>query len=123
LKIDKVQTFGNGSNKSHFIDEEINSRLNLSNASYHSIQILLSSYLLSKNSKIKISKTIILYAVLYAWESLLLTLRDEHRLGVSENRVLRRTSGTRKDKILQGWSKMHNEELHNLYSLSNQIIE
>jgi hypothetical protein len=50
----------------------------------------------------------------------LLTLREEHRLGVFKNRVLRRISGSQRDKVMEGWRKQH-EELHNLYSLPSII--
>jgi hypothetical protein len=46
----------------------------------------------------------------------LLTLRDEHRLRVFENRVLRGMCGPKRDEVTGGWRKLHNEELHNLYS-------
>jgi hypothetical protein len=59
-------------------------------ACYHSVQSLLSSRLLSRNVKVKIYKTIILPVVLYGCETWSLTLREEHRLRVFENRVLRR---------------------------------
>jgi hypothetical protein len=45
-----------------------------------------------------------------------LTLREEHRLRVFENRVLRRIFGPKRDEMTGGWRKLHNEELHNLYS-------
>jgi hypothetical protein len=45
-----------------------------------------------------------------------LTLKDEHRLRVFENRVLRRTFGPKRDEVTGEWRKLHNEELHNLYS-------
>jgi hypothetical protein len=57
---------------------------------YHSVQKFLSSHLLSKNVKIRIYKTIILPVVLYGCVTWSLTLREEHRLKVFENRVLRR---------------------------------
>jgi hypothetical protein len=44
------------------------------------------------------------------------TLREEHRLRVFENRVLRRIFGPKRDEVTGGWRKLHNEELHNLYS-------
>jgi hypothetical protein len=66
--------------------------------------------------KIKIYKPIILPVVLYGCETLSLTLREEHRLRVFENRVLRRIFGPRRDKVTGGWRKLHNEELHGLYS-------
>jgi hypothetical protein len=72
------------------IQEEIKGRLNSSIACYHLIQNLLSSRLLSKNIKIRKYKIIILRVVLYGCETWSLTLREEHRLGVFENRVLRR---------------------------------
>jgi hypothetical protein len=66
--------------------------------------------------KIKIYKTIILPVVLYGCESLSLTLREEHRLRIFENRVLRRIFGPKRDEVTGGWRKLHNEELHGLYS-------
>ena len=72
------------------IQEEIKSRLKLGNACYHSVQNLLSSRLLSKNLKKKTYRTIILPVVLYGCETWSLTLREERRLRVFENRVLRK---------------------------------
>jgi hypothetical protein len=46
----------------------------------------------------------------------LLTLREEHRPRVFENRVLRRILGSKRDEVKGGWRKLHNEELHNVYS-------
>jgi len=77
------------------IQEEIKSRLKSGNACYHSVQTLLSSSLLSKNIKIKIQRTIILPVVLYGCKTWSLTLRDERRLRVFENRVLKRIFGLR----------------------------
>jgi hypothetical protein len=76
----------------------------------------LSSRLLSRNVKVKIYKTIILPVVLYGCETWSLTLREEHRLRVFENRVLRRISGPKRDEVTGEWRKLHNEETHNLYS-------
>jgi hypothetical protein len=50
-----------------------------------------------------------------------LTLREEHRLRVFENRMLRRIFGPRRDEVMGDWRKLHNEELHNLYSSPNKI--
>jgi len=72
------------------IQEEINSGLKSGNACHHSVQYLLSSSLLSKNIKIKIYRTLILHVVLCGCEIWSLTLREEHRLRVFENRVPRR---------------------------------
>ena len=71
------------------IQEEIKSRMKLGDACYCSVQKLLSSSLLSRNLKIKIYMTIILPVVLYGCETWSLTLREERRLRVFENRVLR----------------------------------
>jgi hypothetical protein len=66
--------------------------------------------------KIKIYKTIILPVVFYGCEAWSLTLREEHRLRVFEHRVLRRIFGPKRDEVTGGWRKLHNEELHDLYS-------
>jgi hypothetical protein len=50
-----------------------------------------------------------------------MTLREEHRLGVFENRVLRRIFGPKRDEVTGDWRKLHNEELHDLYSLPSII--
>jgi hypothetical protein len=71
----------------------------------------LSSRLLSKYVKIRIYKTIILPVVLYGCETWSLTVREEHKL-----RVLRGLFGPKTDGVTGGWRKLHNEELHNLYS-------
>jgi hypothetical protein len=81
----------------------------------------LSSRLLSRNVKVKIYKTIILPFVSYGCETWSLTLREEHRLRVFENRVLRRICGPKMDEVTGEWRKLHNEELHILYSLPNII--
>jgi hypothetical protein len=95
---------------------EVKSRLNTGNTGYHPGQGLLSSQLLSRNLKVKIYKTIILPVVLYGSETLSLTLREGHRLRVFENRVLRRIPRPKRDEVRGEWRKLHNGELHNLYS-------
>jgi hypothetical protein len=115
-KVAKFKYLGAILTDQNCIYEEIRSRLNLGNACYHAVQNLLSSRLLSINVKIKIYKTIILPVVLYGCETLSLTLREEHRLQVFENRVLRRIFGPKRDEVTGGWRKLHNEELHGLYS-------
>jgi hypothetical protein len=69
-----------------------------------------------KNVKVRIYKTIILPVVLYGCETWSLTVREEHKLGVFENRVLRRIFGLKKDEVTGRWRKLHDEGLHNLYS-------
>jgi hypothetical protein len=76
------------------------------------VQNLLFSSLLSKNIKIQIYRTIFLPVALYACVSSSLTLREEHGLRVSENRVLMRIFGPRRDEVTGEWRNLHNEE-HN----------
>jgi len=82
---------------------------------YYSVKNLLSSSLLSKKLKIKINRTIILPVVLYGCETWSLTLREESRLRVFENRVYRRIFGPKMDEVTREWRKLHNEELSDLY--------
>ena len=89
------------------IHEEFKSTLKLGNACYYSVRNLLSSSLLSKMLKIKIYITIILPVVLYGCETWSLTLREERRLRVFENRVLRRVFGPRRDEVTGEWRKLH----------------
>src|SRR5215469_10013303 len=70
---------------------------------------------------IKIYRTIILPVVLYGCENWSLTLREERRRRVFENRVLRRVFGPKRDEVKGEWRKLHNEELRDLYSLPNIV--
>jgi hypothetical protein len=67
-----------------------------------------------KNAR-RIYKTVVLPVVLYGYETWFLTLREDHRLRVFQNRVLRRIFGPKRDEVTGGWRRLHNEELHNLY--------
>jgi hypothetical protein len=71
---------------------------------------------LSGNVKVKIYRTIILSVVLNGCETWSVISREEHRLRVFENRVLRRIFGSKRDEVTGEWSKLHSGELHNLYS-------
>ena len=81
------------------IHEKIKSKVESGNACYHSVQNLLSSSLLSQNLRIKIYRIIILPVDLYGCETWSLTLREEFRLRVFENRVLRRVLGLKRDEV------------------------
>jgi hypothetical protein len=77
--------------------------------------------LLSKNTEIRVNRTVVLPVVLYGCENWSLTLSEEQRLRVFENRVLRRRFGPKRDKATGEWRRLHNEELNNLYSSPNII--
>jgi hypothetical protein len=81
------------------IQEEIKSRLMSGNAYYYSVQKLLYSSFLSKNLHIKIYRTILFPVVLYGCETWSLIFREERRLRVFENRVLRRIFGPKRDEV------------------------
>jgi hypothetical protein len=98
-RVEEFKYLGTTITDPNSIQEEIKSRLKLGNAWYHSVQNLLSSMFLSKNLKIKIYRTIILPVVLYGCETWLLTLREEHRLRVFENMVLRKVFGPKRDEV------------------------
>ena len=102
------------------IQEEIKSRVMTGNACYQSVQSL-SSRLLTKNLNTKIYRTIILPVVLYGCEAWSLTAREERKLRVIENMVLRRISGPRRDEVTGEWRRLHNEELNGLYSSPNIV--
>jgi len=85
------------------------------------VQNLLFSRLLSKNLKIKIYRIIILPVVLYGCETWLLALKEERRLRVLENRVLKKVFGPKVDEVTGEWRKLHKEELNDLYSLPNIV--
>jgi hypothetical protein len=76
-----------------------------------------------RNVKVKIYKTIILSLVSCGCETWSLTLRDEHRLRVFENRVLRRIFGPKGDEVTGECRKLYNDELRNLYSSPDQVKE
>jgi hypothetical protein len=112
--VSKFKYLGTTVTHQNLIQEEIKRQLNSGNACYHSVQSLLTSCLLSKNLKMKICKTIILSVVLYGYKTWSLNLRE--RLRVFKNKVLRRILGPKRDKVMGGLRKLHNEELRDLYS-------
>jgi hypothetical protein len=74
-----------------------------------------------KKIKFRVYRTRILPVVLYGYESWSLTLREEHRLRVFENRVLRRIFGPKRDEVPGWWRELPDEALHNMYSLPSVI--
>jgi len=101
--MEEFRNLGTTLTNQNFIQEEIKRRLKSGNTFYHSVQNLLSSSLLSKNLKIKIYITIILPVVLYGCETWSLTMREELRLRVFENRVLRIVFGPRRNEVTGEW--------------------
>jgi len=120
-RVEEFKYLGTTSTNQNSIAEEIKSRLRSGNACYHSVQNLLSSRLLSKKLKIKIYRTIILPVVLYGCETWSLTLREERKVRVFENKVLRKIFGCRRGEVTVEWRRLHNEELNDLYSLPNIV--
>jgi len=76
---------------------------------------------LQNNVLVYINSSIILPAVLYGCESWSMTLREERRPRVFENRVLRRIFGPKRDEVTGEWRKLHTEELNVLYSSRNSV--
>ena len=86
-----------------------------------SLEKILSYRLFSKKLKVNTYKTVILPVVLYGCKAWSLTLREEHRLRVFENKVLRKIFGAKRDESTGEWRKLHNAELHAFYSSPNII--
>jgi len=81
----------------------------LREACYSTVYNFMSSRFLCKSIKIKIYKTIILSVVLYGCDAWSLTLREEHRVRMLENRVLRRIFGPKREEVAGGLRRLHNE--------------
>jgi hypothetical protein len=117
----KFKYLGTTPTDQNHMHEEIKSRLNWGNACCHWVQSLLSSCLLCRNVKVKIYRTIILPVVLCGCETWSLTLKQEHRLRVFENRVLRGIFGPKRDEGTGEWRKLQSAELCNLYSSPDSV--
>jgi len=105
-RMEEFKYLGTASTNKNFIQKDIKSRLKSRNAFYSSAQNLLSSSMLSTNIKIKIYRTIILPVVVYRCETWSLTLKEERRLRVSANRVLRRIFGPKRGEVTGEWRKL-----------------
>ena len=114
-KVEDCKYLGTTLTNQNSIQEEIKSRLKSWNACYYLVQNLLSSSLLSKNVKIKLQRSIILPVVLNGCETWSITLREERRLRVFENRVWRRIFVPHRNEVTSEWRKLHNEGLDDLY--------
>ena len=104
----------------NYIQEEIKCRFKTGYSCYYSVQRPWSFGLHWKNFKIKIYKIIILPIVQYGCEAWSLTLREERRLRVFENRILRRVFGPNKDENGE-WRRLNNEELHSSFHSPNIV--
>jgi hypothetical protein len=94
-RMEQFKYWGTALTNKNSVHEEIKNRLKSGNAWYHSVQNLLSSRLLFKNTQIKVQSSIILPVVLCGCETWSLTLWKEHTLRAFENRVLRKIFGSR----------------------------
>ncbi|KAJ4446969.1 hypothetical protein ANN_13671 [Periplaneta americana] len=124
LSFEEVEKFKYlGATVTNIIDtrEDIKHGINMGNACYYSVEKLLSSNVLSKNLKVRIYKTVILSVVLYGCKTWTLTLREEQRLRVFENKILRKIFGAKRDEVTGEWRKLHNTEQHALYSSPDVI--
>jgi len=117
--VEEIKYLGITLKNQNSIQEDMKSRMKSGNACYNLVQNLLSSSWLSKNINTKIHRTIILPVVLYACETLSLTLREECKMRVFENRVLRRIFGPKMDEVTGKCRKLYNEELYNPYYSPN----
>ena len=107
--VEKFRYLGVTVTNTNDMREEIKRRINMGNACYYSLEKFLLSRLLSKKLKVKTYyETIILPVVLYGCETSSLTLREEHRLRMLENKVLRKIFGAKKDEITGELRKLHN---------------
>ena len=115
----ELKYMGTSLTNQNSIQEEIKSTLKSGNACYRSVQNLLSSSSLSINIKIKICRSIILLVALYGCETWSLTLREERKLRVFEDRMLKRICGRKRDVVTGEWRKLNNEALNHLYYSPN----
>jgi hypothetical protein len=96
--------------------KELKSSLISGYTCYYSVQNLLFSSFLLKNTKIKIRRSAVLPVILFG-------LREEHRLRVFENKVLRKIFGPKWDDVIGEWRELHNKVFHDLYCSPNTILQ
>ena len=118
-KIKKFKFLGATVTNTNDIREQIKRRINMVNVCYYSLNFIVPPAF--QELKVITYKTIILPVVLYGCETWSLTLREEHRLRMFENKVLRKIFGAKRDEITGEWRKLHSAELHALYSSPNII--
>ena len=118
-RVDEFKYLGITLTNQNSIQEEIKSRFKSGSACYHTVPNFLSSSLLSK--KIKVYRNIILPVILYGFETWSLTLREERRLRLFENRVLRRIFWPMRDEVTGEWRELHNERFNGLASSPNIV--
>jgi len=114
-RVEDFKYFGITLTNKNYFQIETKSRLKPDNACYHSVQNLLSLSLITKIFKIKIYRNIILPLVLFGRKTWSFTMREERRLRLFENRVLRRIFEPKRDEETRKWRKLHNEELSDLH--------
>jgi len=98
-----------------------NGRSKPGTAYYYTVWYPSSPHFLLRNIKIKINRTKILPIILFGFETLSLTLREEQRLMVFKKRALQKILGAKREEVTSDWSKLHNEDLHNFYTSPNSI--
>ena len=121
-RVEEFKYLGTSLTNKNSIQEEIKSRFKSGNACYHSVQtFFVFQFDIQKNIMMKIYRTIILPVALYGCETWSLTLREERRLRVFENRVFRRIFGPMRDEVTGEWRELHNDKLNDLYSSPNIV--
>jgi len=118
-RVEYFKYLGKTQKNKNYVKEETKNSLKSGNACCQSVQNLVSSSLILKIINIKTYRTVVLPVVLYGCETWSLTLREERRMRMIENRVLRRTFGPMRDEITGEWRKLHTEEPNDLYSSRN----
>lgn len=114
--VDKFKYLGTTINKNNSIEEEILIRLANANKSYFALNTIFKNKYLSRKSKIRILKTVILPVLLYGSEAWPLTKQIENKLQSFENKILRRIFGPIRDEITGLWRIRKNEDIWNLYN-------